>query len=274
LRIRSSTTYQATRKYLPAALRRFARITTQELPLRLHDFREDGKDLFRPADARLPPARLRRRVSQTSDREEFSRVGEAAAANIALAFDRSRDRGRPYPRWLDFGCGPGRVARHLLRSPAVRELSGLDVDEPAIRWAASHLRPARFQAIRPDPPTGLPSGSFDVVFSVSVFTHLSEEAQRAWLAHLADLLVPGGLLIASTHSPELTYTLPSLSPAELETLEREGFLFASAGAAFNEDAAFHSLDYLDRVWTAWYSRVDFVPYGLGRHQDLGVWRKR
>ena len=149
----------------------------------------------------------------------------------------------------------------------------MDVDKPAIRWAASHLPPARFQTIRPSPPTGLPEASFDVVFSVSVFTHLSEEAQLAWLSHLADLLAPGGLLIASTHSPELTYTLPNLSPAALESLQREGFLFVSAGAAFNEDAAFHSLDYLDRVWTPWFTRVDFVPYGLGKHQDLGVWRR-
>lgn len=273
MRIRSSAAYQHTRKYLPAALRRFARIAAQELPHRLHDLREDLKDLFRPAHARLPPARLRRRVSQTSDREEFSRVGRAAASDIAAAFERSRDTARAYPRWLDFGCGPGRVARHLLRFSGIEELTGVDVDEPAIRWAASHLRPARFRHIQPDPPTGLPSASFDVIFSVSVFTHLSEEAQRAWLAHLADLLVPGGLLIASTHSPELTHTLPNLSPGELETLKREGFLFVSAGAAFNEDAAFHSLDYLERVWTAEFTRVDFVPYGLGKHQDLSVWRR-
>jgi SAM-dependent methyltransferase len=251
-----------------------ARIAVQEFPYRLHDLGEDVKDLFRPAAVRLPPARLRRRVSQTSDREDFSRVGAAAAADIAASFDRSRESGRAYPRWLDFGCGPGRVARHLLTYPPVEELLGLDVDQAAIRWATAHLRPARFRAIQASPPTGLPPGSFDVVFAVSVFTHLNEEAQWSWLSHLSKLLAPGGLLIASTHSPELTYTLPTLSPNELATLAREDFLFVSAGAAFNEDAAFHSLAYLDRAWTRWFTRIDFVPYGLGKHQDLSVWRVR
>ncbi len=274
LQIRSSAAYLSVRKFLPARLRRTARIAAQELPFRLHDLLEDARDCFRPAADRLPPAGLRRRVSQSSDRAEFARVGAAAAADLVAAFERAREHGRAYPRWLDFGCGPGRVARHLLKYPPAEHLLGLDVDANAIRWAKAHLGADRFHSIRAAPPTDVPARSVDVIFAVSIFTHLDETAQSSWLSHFADLLAPGGLLIASTHSPELTYTLPTLSTNDLATLEATGFLFVSAGATFNEDAAFHSLAYLNRTWSRWFTRIEFVPYGLGRHQDLGVWRLR
>ena len=41
------------------------------------------------------------------------------------------------------------------------------------------------------------SGSFGLIYALSVFSHLSEPLQRAWVAEFRRLLRPGGLLVLS-----------------------------------------------------------------------------
>jgi SAM-dependent methyltransferase len=43
------------------------------------------------------------------------------------------------------------------------------------------------------------SSSFDLVYSLSIFTHFREEYAAAWLAELGRVLAPGGILIITTH---------------------------------------------------------------------------
>ncbi|HEY0382006.1 MAG TPA: class I SAM-dependent methyltransferase [Candidatus Elarobacter sp.] len=59
---------------------------------------------------------------------------------------------------------------------------------------------ARFVVTEPAPPSDLPAESFDVIYAYSVFTHLSEELQRAWIEEFRRLLRPGGVLVASVKS--------------------------------------------------------------------------
>ena len=120
-------------------------------------------------------------------------------------------------RWLDFGCGCGRVARHLIGREARPRRPGSTTPESTsiaaqIDWAARHL-PGRFEVIPTAPPTALAGGSFDLIFTISVFTHLDEAMQEAWLAELARLLRPGGLLLATTHAPEIARTSPGVTAA-------------------------------------------------------------
>jgi SAM-dependent methyltransferase len=48
----------------------------------------------------------------------------------------------------------------------------------------------------PDPPLGLEHGTFDLIWAVSVFTHLTDNSLH-WLVELHRLLKPDGLLIAT-----------------------------------------------------------------------------
>ena len=147
-------------------------------------------------------------------------------------------------------------------------LAGVDVDAPAVAWCARHL-PGRYLAIQPAPPLPFPDGSFELIVAVSVFTHLSETDQNAWLAELARVLAPGGVFVVSTHSPELAYLRPDITAAAAE-LESKGFLFGAGHGAFNENTTFHSEDYLRRAWAPWFTLLRHEPYGLGSFQDLSV----
>ncbi|HYB54481.1 MAG TPA: class I SAM-dependent methyltransferase [Thermoanaerobaculia bacterium] len=238
--------------------------------MRARDLLMDVRDRF--AGEPLPPARLRARVAGTSSRRVFATTGAEAAAAIRRVFEATRDPAAEYPRWLDFGCGCGRVARHLAQMPEVRELSGVDIDGVAIAWASKQL-PGHYETIESVPPTRLPERRYDVIYAGSVFTHLPEDGQFSWLRELHRLLRAGGLLIASTHPPSLSWTRPDISPADIGVLVSRGFLFLPGRGAFNDDAAFHSREYLLESWGAHFGLRCFLQSGLNNYQDLAVWQK-
>jgi SAM-dependent methyltransferase len=161
----------------------------------------------------------------------------------------------------------------LVNDPLVGHLVGVDVDVDAIQWCKRHVK-GDFRVILPDPPTDLGQASVDVVYAVSVFSHFSEAKQLAWLAELCRVLKVGGLFLASTHSPSLTWTRPDLRPEDHRELAKRGFLFAPAHDRFNEDSTFHSADYLGQTWGAIFEPLEFTEHGLGGYQDLSIWRKR
>ncbi len=263
------------KRLLPATVRRSLRLVLREAPIRLRDFPADVGDLLghRNSGPPLPPARLRRRVGGVSSRQEFTFVGRSACDQIAAAWSACALPGGGSGRWLDFGCGSGRISRYVEKLPLVRELCGVDVDGDAISWAARHLS-GTYRTIGSTPPMDFQAAYFDVVYTVSVFTHLDEHDQLAWLQELHRVLRPGGLLLSSTSSPSLSYGRPDLTPAERQTLATRGFLFAPGdGSDFNHDTAFHSNEYLLAVWGRLLGQLRFQANGLAGYQDLAVWVK-
>ncbi len=157
--------------------------------------------------APVPPRQLIERTGprrpEESDerfRERYERGGRAIKAGIiqALPDDYSFD-GR---RVLDFGCGAGRVLRQFLPEAASGEFWGCDLHPPAIAWLDEHLSPPlRFYA-NDEIPMPHPEGYFDLVYAISVFTHITHE-WSAWLLELHRILKPDGILLATILGPEL-----------------------------------------------------------------------
>jgi SAM-dependent methyltransferase len=257
----------------PEPVWRWLRREIKDLPFRLRDFGPDLRERWSRRAVPLPPARLRRRVGLTSSREEFLAVGSQMSEAILGAFEERRLPAETYGRWLDFGCGSGRLARFLFAA-AERDLHGVDVDRSAIRWARRHLGPG-FVATGVRPPLPFPAAAFDVVCAISVFTHLDEPMQLAWLRELRRVLRPGGFLIASTHHEDLQWTRPDLTDEERAQLAAEGFLFAPGkGRRFNDNSTFHTLPYLQRRWGELFTLGLYTRRGLGSYQDLAVWEAR
>jgi SAM-dependent methyltransferase len=260
---------------IPPPWRRRARALWRETPNRLADIVPDLLDGLRPSRRGfpLPPPRLRFRAAGTTRRRDFLSVGRTSVAAIQNAFLASRNPRASFSRWLDFGCGAGRIARHLVDFEPILDLWGVDVDADAVAWASRHL-PGHYRIIPRRPPVDMASSFFDVVYAGSVFTHLDEEGQSVWLSELHRILRSGGLLIASTHGPDLTYSRPDLTRDQHRDLQKRGFLFApSQTPRFNDDGAFHSKDYLIEAWGRLYGLLFFSAHGLDGYQDLSVWQK-
>jgi SAM-dependent methyltransferase len=152
------------------------------------------------ADAPYPPLELATRVFfvtgySTDPFRAYEEMG--AQTREALLGLLPGDWSFDGKRVLDFGSGAGRTLRHFLAEAERGEIWGADIDEPSIRWLDENLSPP-LHAWRTEmlPPLGLEHGTFDLIWAISVFTHLTDSS-TAWLLELHRLLKPGGILIAT-----------------------------------------------------------------------------
>ena len=149
-------------------------------------------------DPPLPPLPLADRVLSLDGRGDpyaaYAKLGaETKAALLGLLPDGWSFAGK---RVLDFGSGAGRTLRHFLVEAQTAEIWGADIDAASIEWLQRSLCPP-LHATRcaPEPPLAVDPG-FDLIWAISVFTHLTD-ASLPWLLELHRLLAPGGLLIAT-----------------------------------------------------------------------------
>lgn len=102
------------------------------------------------------------------------------------------------PTILDWGCGTGRIIQHLHQFHPNALLYGADTNVDMIRWNQKHINDVYFTEIPSSPPSSFPPNYFDLVYGISVFTHLSATMQKEWIAELARICKPGGILLVTT----------------------------------------------------------------------------
>jgi SAM-dependent methyltransferase len=220
----------------------------------------------------VPPPRLIVRVAGTADVGWFLESGRLAAESVRNALAWNGRRIEELGALLDFGCGCGRVTRHWagLDRTAVH---GADANEHAIAWCRANLPFARFASNGLAPPLDHPDASFDLVYALSVFTHLPEDLQRAWVGELTRLLRPGGFLLLTTHGERYRERLTPTERADFDA----GRLVVRwpEGAGTNLCSVFHPRSYVEERLATGLDVVEFVPEGAkgNPHQDLYLLRK-
>jgi SAM-dependent methyltransferase len=158
---------------------------------------------------RLPPLDLAFDAYNNVDWNFYRRVGKLHASVFADIMDRRTTAGDL--SILEWGCGPGRLIRHMseLLDDRSLQLTGSDYNERTIDWCQKNLSGIHFLRNDLMPPLAVADDQFDVIYCFSVFTHLSEDAQKAWTAELRRVLKPGGLFVCSTHGDEYRHLLTS-----------------------------------------------------------------
>ena len=150
-------------------------------------------------DAPYPPLPLANRVGSLEEAQDpyefYDDLGRRARADIERALPSGWSfEGKTV---LDFGCGAGRTLRHFLPEADTAEFWGCDIDAESIDWLESNLSPPlRVFQNGPVPPLSPLDETFDLIWAVSVFTHLAE-TWSSWLLELRRVLKPGGLLVAT-----------------------------------------------------------------------------
>ncbi|RNC82336.1 MAG: methyltransferase domain-containing protein [Phycisphaera sp.] len=100
---------------------------------------------------------------------------------------------------LDWGCSTGRVLRHFDDLPDCARLWGCDIDENSIDWAQRHFEGRfRFFSTTIDPHLPVSNSSFDFVYGISIFTHISHNIDT-WLMELRRIIRPGGAVLVTVH---------------------------------------------------------------------------
>jgi SAM-dependent methyltransferase len=221
----------------------------------------------------IPPMSLNHSVTGTTDVEWYVKSGWLAAYSIRLALERNAINLNDLTSILDFGCGSGRVIRYWHSLPAA--VYGTDYNPDLVRWCERHLPFAKFQVNGSEPRLGYPSDSFDLIYALSVFTHLDEAGQFAWIDELRRIARPGGYVLITTHG-DCGFYLRRLSPAQQARFHSGQLAIHEAGGvgsnAFN---VYHPAGYVRSKLTEGFALVSYLEGGAfgNPYQDLYLLKK-
>jgi ubiquinone/menaquinone biosynthesis C-methylase UbiE len=100
---------------------------------------------------------------------------------------------------LDWGCGPGRVIRHLPNVIGNNcEYYGTDYNKQTINWCSINLPGIHFNCNELKAKLPYPDNFFDGIYGISIFTHLSEQMHYEWYDELYRIVKPNGIMLLTT----------------------------------------------------------------------------
>ena len=175
--------------------------------------------------------------------------------------------------FLEFASGHGRFTRHLAKAIGHERVTASDVVPDAVEFARDTLGVKAFlSASRPE-DLACPS-RHEVVFVLSLFSHLPLSSWSRWLAKLDDCVQPGGLLVFTTHGAEAVRR-------QGVTLDSTGFFFAPSSESNAIDAQEYGTTFTSAEFVQ--SQIDthlgpgrvarHAPTWFWHHQDAWVLRK-
>lgn len=224
-------------------------------------------------DTPLPPESLRLRIGGS---ENFISVG-TQLVDLLITYVGKYKPMLESGMILDWGCGCGRVIQHLIRFIGSERICGCDIDAAAIAWDKENIVGPQFDRIAPHPPTLYESDSFDIIYGVSVMTHLGEEVQTQWLEELNRIARPGAIVALSIIGETLRAANMPVSVAnEFATQGFASFipnysdLFSDFSYPGYYQEAYHSLAYIAAHWGQYFEVLECVET---KHQDIILLRK-
>jgi SAM-dependent methyltransferase len=237
--------------------------------------------------APFPPRELMQNVSGLEVERDFAAHGAHFWDVFSAILPRPL---ADYDRVLDFGCGCGRLARLFKGHPG--EVSGCDIDARHVQWIREHLPFVNATLTKPNQTLPYANDGFDLVISISVFTHLNEASQDLMLAELCRVTRPGGTLLLTTHGEralarardeERIYQMLAVDAAGFAEAGRRFESGASAfirqqghltSAEFQYGITFLPTPYIHQHWGRFLEVDRIVSGAIHDFQDVVVLHKR
>lgn len=174
---------------------------------------------------------------------------------------------------LEWGCGPARVIRHIPHAfDAEVKVLGCDYNPESINWCKNNIPNVEFVLNALSPPLPFDSNQFDFIYSISVFTHLSESVSHQWIDELYRVTRPNGILIISMNGDS---RMSFLLPDELVVYKTKGIVIRDK---FEEGKKMffscHSPKYLRESLFRNFLVLEHVPEGFPyTGQDMWIIKK-
>ncbi|MFV0280584.1 MAG: class I SAM-dependent methyltransferase [Rhodoblastus sp.] len=183
---------------------------------------------------------------------------------------------------LEVGCGYGRIVRELRARLDPARIYVADVIEEGAQFTADEFGATAIPVIERSAQT-MPA-RFDLVYLLSVYTHLRKDLVARNLAAVTRALKSGGVLVFTTHGQGSAETAERYEQywldknAVLDGLAREGYYYARYPYYYDEYGLTWFRDQTMRACVAQAApELEFVahhPMDLEGHQDIFVYRKR
>ena len=175
------------------------------------DFRKRNKELIIPPDYFLYE-------THKLDYKKFFLGGEYNAKEIiewtGKYFNHSPER------ILDWGCGVSRVTMHMRKYIGTHsKLYACDINEQMIAFNKKNYKDISYSVISYLPPTGYGNEYFNLIYGLSVLTHVEANLQEFWIAEMHRILGMNGILLFTTHGK---FFFSKLLPKERNFLDSNG----------------------------------------------------
>lgn len=175
---------------------------------------------------------------------------------------------------LDWGCGPGRIVRHL---PALIgnncEYYGTDYNAKTIAWCAKNLPEIKFNVNTLKASLPYEDNFFDLIYGISIFTHLAEELHHEWYAELLRVLKPEGIMILTTQGDIYK---AKMTPIELEQYNKgELVVRGQVTEGHRIFSAFQPREFMENLFSnaTVVDHIEQQPMGQWYPQDKWIIRK-
>lgn len=155
--------------------------------------------------------------------------------------------------FLEFACGFGRFTRHLVKRLPAAALTVSDIVPEAMAFLPAQF-PLQAVASTHRPEDLVLPRQYQVIFVLSLFTHLPANTWNRWLATLWAATAPDGLLVFSTHGRSCA--------------ERANILLDADGFAFFGGSESTALDQSD--YGVSYTSEEFVRSAVRTHAPGAV----
>jgi SAM-dependent methyltransferase len=219
----------------------------------------------------LPPPELVALVTGMPQVQPFYWSGLLGARCIKGLLNKNGFDMTRFSTILDFGCGCGRVLRHwqTLNGP---RLFGTDYNPYLINWCRRAFPFAQFSTNDLSPPLAYADAQFDLVYTISIFTHLEASLQFSWITELSRVLKPGGILFLTVHGTTHTSSLPLAQQQQFAAGEMVVYSPELSGS--NRCTAYHPEVYVRNVLARELTVIDFIPGGAkDANQDVFLLQK-
>jgi molybdenum cofactor biosynthesis enzyme MoaA/SAM-dependent methyltransferase len=216
--------------------------------------------------ARFPPPPLMQRTSGLTSEQDFASHGRDLSS---------------YESVLDFGVGSGRLARMFMGFKG--RYTGLDIDHELVRWAAKSLPWVTPVYTHPKEPLPFQDALFDLVISISVFTHMNEEDSDFYLRDLQRVTKHGATLLLTVHgervlkraeTEEAILNMLAIDHGSIEKARHgfplPGFVFVRQNGHLTNDKYEYGVSFISEnyIWSKWKKLFDVKKIHRGLIHDF------
>ncbi len=217
-------------------------------------------------------------VGNGGNAEGYLYGGFTASVGIRATLQALGTKVSSFRNILDFGCGSGRIVRWFADVGPNTSVFATDINARAIEWCRQNICGVRFSQNSGMPPLSFSDAQFDLIFAVSVFTHLDELTQLKWLAELNRIAKPGALILVTIHGENAARQ--DLPGRGLDEFLQSGQFYRRADEQPTIDGlpdfyqvAFHRQSYVEAAWGNHFKILGYVRHGPWYRQELVILQK-
>ena len=173
---------------------------------------------------------------------------------------------------LEWGCGPVRILRHIPKILADKKVNvfGADYNPKTIDWDKHSFDNISFSKNELLPSLEYDNDFFDIIYCISVFTHLDEKTELKWFDEIVRVLKPGGIFLLSIHGES---SKDRLSENEKKIFDEKGCVIRSNVTEGKRSfTSYNSEKFMREIMLKDVVILEFIP-GKTNEQDIWIVRK-